>query len=234
VLLLSFQPDGGPWSEAPWAHRLHLHRPWPTVTRRQYLHLFTSLGMRPFGLTGTGTGTSAAFDPFLHEIVEVEQAEDPDEPVRILDVVWPGLWLGPLLFGRAGVRVRAGVNHAERGVADRSPLYWTFLRRHRPTVDQSLGWGHNSQWRTDFRLDYRTEDGDRLHLDGWLDLDAPGGPGRTDLHELDALLSPVERRELLRHRCLLRTPERAAELDATGDWACELYPFDWAEPAGSP
>ncbi|MEU9475794.1 hypothetical protein [Streptomyces sp. NPDC048191] len=155
ALLLSFQPPG--------------HDPWagPGLSRERYLALFTGLGMAPFEET-------AVFDPFLHEIVEVEQAQDPAEPIRITGVVWPGLWLGTgVLFGRAGVRVRAGLRHAERGVADRSPLYWSFRRRHRPTADPSMGWGSNSQWRTDFRVDVRTADGDRLNVLGAAD------PGRA-------------------------------------------------------
>ncbi|MFF7362129.1 hypothetical protein [Streptomyces sp. NPDC008125] len=95
------------------------------------------------------------FDPFLHQIVEVEQADAPDERVRRTGRVWPGLWLGPLLFSRAGVRVRAGAWHAaarQRGVADRSPLCRTFLRRYQPPVDLSRGWGSNAQWPTWFRL----------------------------------------------------------------------------------
>jgi len=201
VLLLAFQPPGDP------------DEPWPAaLTPAQYLELFGRLGMTAFEST-------AAFDPFWHEIVEVEQAPDPDEPIRITGLVWPGLAMGNLLFSRAGVRVRAGVRHAERGVADRSPLYWTYRRRHRPTDDQSKGWGHNSQWRTDFRVDLRTEAGYELNA-------CAHGYG----DDLDGLtytrLTSEEQRELLRHRCLLRTPAHAAELDDTAPgWRKDLYPY---------
>ncbi|GAA3769645.1 hypothetical protein GCM10022403_001320 [Streptomyces coacervatus] len=200
VLLLAFQPRTD--EDEPWA---------ATVTMAQYLELFTRLGMTPFE-------ESPVFDPFLHEIVEVEQAEDPDEPIRVTEVVWPGLWFGHLLFGRAGVRVRAGVRHAERGVADRAPLYWTYRRRHRPTVDESMGWGSNSQWRTGFRVDLRTADGYELNVFGGGDIDDTEG-------FTDASLTPRERRELLRHRCLLRRPVHVALLAATPRWQEDLYPF---------
>ncbi|MFJ9840168.1 hypothetical protein ACIRYZ_06800 [Kitasatospora sp. NPDC101155] len=186
-----------------------------------YLSLFTALGMTPF--------KQARFDPFLHEITEVEQAEDPDAPIEILDVRWPGLMLGELLFSRAGVRVRAGAAHAERGVADRWPIYWTHRRAHRPTRDLSQSWGSNSQWRTDFRLDYRTPGGDLLNvaedapIDGRPDLD-PNDYGNLGPEE--RLLTPAERRELLRHRTFLRTPAAA-----TGpDWAADLFPYEWRLP----
>ncbi|QKW25811.1 hypothetical protein HUT11_06535 [Streptomyces seoulensis] len=220
VLLLAQQPPYEAGGEVPWAHRLHPLDQWPALGLEQYLHLFARLGLVAFEETGT-------FDPFLHEIVEVEQAADPKEPVRVTEVVWPGLWLGPLLFSRAGVRVRAGARHAERGVADRSPLYWTFLRRHRPTVDESHGWGHNSQWRTGFRLDLRTQAGRRVNADGHQDIDDAEG----SLGPNEALLTPAERRELVRHRCLLRPPENAAALAADASWEADLYPFDWRLPA---
>ncbi|MFJ4189019.1 hypothetical protein [Kitasatospora sp. NPDC089509] len=186
-----------------------------------YLSLFAALGMTAFD--------DRSFDPFLHEIVEVEQAEDPHSPIEILDHHWPGLMLGELLFSRAGVRVRAGVAHAERGVADRWPLYWTHRRAHRPTRDLSQGWGNNSQWRTDFRLDYRTPDGDLLNAAESTPID-----GRPDLHPdhpanlapEERLLTPAERRELLRHRTFLRAPAAA-----TGpEWAGDLFPWEWRLP----
>jgi hypothetical protein len=220
VLLLAFQPAGGPMEGMPWAHRLHAPDRWPRVEMAQYLRLFTRLGMASFD------GTTE-FDAFLHEIVEVEQAEDPDEPIRITELVWPGLWLGPLLFSRAGVRIRAGANHAEHGVADRSPLYWTFLRRHRPTVDLSHGWGHNSQWRTDFRLDHRLPVGARINADGYADIDTEAELDPTGA----ALLTPEERRQLLVHRCLVRTPSNAAAMGTTPSWATEFFPFHWQLPA---
>ncbi|MFF1869436.1 hypothetical protein [Kitasatospora herbaricolor] len=198
----------------------------PLLPAGEYLDLFTALGMTPFEAGG-------GFDPFLHEIVEVEQADDPLAPIEIAEVRWPGLMLGRLLFNRAGVRIRAGAAHAQRGVADRSPLYWTFRRRHRPTVDLSQGWGRNSQWRTGFRLDYRTPTGDRLNVTGHRPIDGsaalhPEHPGNLGPEE--RLLTPGERRELLRHRCLLRAPEAAAALAGSPGWERDLMPFDWRLP----
>lgn len=140
---------------------------------------------------------------------------------------------GPAAVQPGGVRIRAGVAHAQRGVADRSPLYWTFRRRHRPTVDLSQGWGSNSRWRTGFRLDYRTPTGDRLNVTGNCPIDGsaalhPEDPGNLGPEE--RLLTPGERRELLRHRCLLRAPEAAAALAGSPGWERDLTPFDWRLP----
>lgn len=120
------------------------------------------------------------FDPFLHEIVSVEQADDPGSPVEIVESLWPAVMNGELLFSRAGVRVRGGAQHVVAGVADRAPLDDVFLRRHRATVDESLGWGHNSQWKTDFRRNYRTATADHLNVDGEFDLGQPLARVPTD------------------------------------------------------
>ncbi|MCX4445491.1 hypothetical protein ACIOEZ_10345 [Streptomyces sp. NPDC087866] len=125
------------------------------------------------------------------------------------------------------------MEHAQRGVADRSPLYWAFRRRHRPTVDLSQGWGSTSQWRTGFRLDYRTPAGDHLNVTGNSPID-----GSTALHadhpanlgHEERLLTSGERRELLRHRCLLRAPEAADALAGSPSWEQDLMPFDWRLP----
>lgn len=82
-------------------------------------------------------------------------------------------------------------------------------------MDLSQGWGSNSQWRTGFRLDYRTPAGDRH----------PANLG----HE-ERLLTSGERRELLRHRCVLRAPEAADALAGSPSWEQDLMPFDWRLP----
>ena len=60
-------------------------------------------------------------------------------------------------------------------------------------MDLSHGWGHNSQWRTDFRRDY-IADG---HLHYNVDAD-PSARSNDDLDDRDRL-------DLLRYRCSIRT-----------------------------
>ncbi|MFJ9691751.1 hypothetical protein [Kitasatospora sp. NPDC101183] len=192
-----------------------------------YLRLFTDLGMTPFDSAETG------FDPFLHEIAEVEQAEDEHAPIELLAVRTPGLMLGELLFTRARVHVRAGAAHAERGIADRSALYWTHRRADRPTHDLSHGWGNNSQWSTDLRLDYRTAEGDRLNVAGEHPIDGDPALPQEHPHNLgpdERRLTPAERRELLRHRCLLRVPADEQARPGLPRWADDLWVYDWRLP----
>lgn len=74
-----------------------------------------------------------------------------------------------MLVKRAGVTVMVGSHQMNRNVATGSALYWAWQRRARLTVDLSMGWGHNSEWRTDFRRDNVL--GDILHdnLDGLME-----------------------------------------------------------------
>ncbi|MEV0665247.1 hypothetical protein ACIBI3_30690 [Actinomadura luteofluorescens] len=156
---------------------------------------FTEIGLTPFE-------HAEAFSPFHHEIVAVVQ--DPNATrVTVEEVLWPGFWFGDLLFSRAGVRVRAPRHLIDAAVATTSTLYFTFRREPRPTDDLSHGWGSNSQWRTSFHRFYADEDGLHLNWDGEIDIgeDPPHSlagrpPNETPLDE---------RRELLLHRCFVRT-----------------------------
>jgi hypothetical protein len=132
-----------------------------------------------------------AFHPFFHEIVAVQAADDPDEPPVLVREHWPGFLMGSLLLARAGVTVRAGTRRLDPQVAARSPMYWAWWRRNRVAVDESRGWGPNSQWRTDFRRDY--------YIDGeaYYNVDAAF---RAPRH-VPAELSVTEQRDLLRYRC---------------------------------
>lgn len=150
------------------------------------------------------------FHPFYHEIVEVEQAPDPDEPIGLLQILWPGFLLGHMLFCRAGVRIRAGEQVVHKDLAEHSHLYWAFVRNNRPAVDASHGWGHNSQWSTDFRRDYVDDAAYYYNVDGRIDIhdESTGSPEEPN-HYGDPHLALPMRIELLTHRCFIRTPERS-------------------------
>jgi hypothetical protein len=127
------------------------------------------------------------FHPFLHEIAAVEEAPDPDEPPSVVSWRWPGFFVGRMLVARAGVTVRAGRHQLRSDVAATSPMHWAWARRSRPSHDLSHGWGHNSQWRTDFRRDYL--------IDGVLHYNVEARWPRTAERE-----EPVPD-DLIRHRC---------------------------------
>lgn len=191
LLLLGFQPEFPAGQAAPWAHELHLPDRLPQITEHEYLAVFTALGMNQIDMS--------AFDPFFHEIAVIEQDADPHAPIEVTRVLWPGLMLGELLFSRAGVAVRTGAAHAVAGIADRSTLNEVFLRRHRDTSDGSLWWGHNSQWKTDFRRDYVVADAYHFNVDAEIDITDASG-----LNPDPRGLTPGEMRELLRYRCQIK------------------------------
>jgi len=131
------------------------------------------------------------FHPFFHEIVAVQPAADPQEPPSLIAEHWPGFLAGSLLLARAGVTVRAGSRWLDPHVAAGSPLYWSWWRRNRPAVDESHGWGPNSQWRTGFRRDYYVKGQAFYNVDAAF---------RAPRH-LPEELTITEQRELLRYRC---------------------------------
>lgn len=152
---------------------------------------------------GAALLAESSFHPFFHEIVSVQVSDDDDEPPSVIREYWPGAIVGSLLLARAGVGIRAGSHHFDADVAARSALYWAWWRRNRRAVDLSHGWGHNSQWGTDFRRDY-VADG---HLYYNVDADKSRQP--------DPGLSHADRIDLLRYRCGIRT-----------DLGSEQWPFD--------
>jgi hypothetical protein len=154
------------------------------------------------------------FHPFFHEIVGVQPADDPDEEPRLVSVHWDGAIIGALLIARAGVTVRAGRNRMDPDVAARSPLYWTWYRRNRMVSDLSHGWGHNSQWRTDFRRDYVLPG--ELHYN----VDGRGRLNRGDKYEE---MSPDVRGQLVRYRHTL-VRDLGRDLWPWDDWLVEHRP----------
>jgi hypothetical protein len=159
--------------------------------------------LRSLGMSETSHPT---FHPFYHEIVEVDQTADPDEPISLVETFWPGFLLGHMLFCRAGVRVRGGENFIRKDIAENSRLYWTYTRNNRQTVDLSHGWGHNSQWGTDFRRDYVTNEAYYYNVDGEYDIHEEA---RDEYLNGDSPhLTLPQRIELLTNRCFIITPER--------------------------
>lgn len=150
-----------------------------------------------------------AFHPFYHEISHVRETAESDAPIEIQSTIWPGYMHGSLMISRAGVSVTGGKNRVKKRIAENSTIYWTYRRNARPCMDLSMGWGHNSQWRTSFRRDYRTATQFQYNVDGKRE---PSDPS----------LSEADRVELVRHRSFV-----LSEADAS-----DLFPYHevWADP----
>lgn len=147
------------------------------------------------------------FSPFYHEIVRVHQSDDDQEPIEVLRPVWPVLMFGDLLFSRSGVEVKGGRKNVIKEIAERSTLYFAYRRFDRKTTDLSMGWGSNSQWRTQIRRDYLTEGKYVYNADGKNLLNSPSAaePDRDGL-------TPEQRSELCCNRCFIVTTKEDSDL----------------------
>ncbi|MBB5031851.1 hypothetical protein [Prosthecobacter vanneervenii] len=165
---------------------------WPNlpITLDEYVAFMTGLGFEVVDVT--------AYSPFYHEVMEVAQSDEDAAPVELVSIVWPCLMLGCMLFSRAGVKVRSGRKRLSPVLAGSSTLYWAFCRRYRPCEDLSHGWGSNSQWRTEFRRDYRFGSQMYLNVDRAWDVSLGDKPGYSP-----SGLSLEERTELVIHRCFV-------------------------------
>ena len=194
-----------------------------------YRPFWEELGFAPFG--------ERPYSPFHHEIVEVAEAMPGQTKPRIEAVFWPGLMFGAMLFSRAGVRVSFPEGVVDKRTAEESTLYFTYQRRWRKTNDLSLGWGHNSQWRTRFHRCYESPTHLHFNVDGQIDISSEASLGRWvgQWHDFlwqtfgerathhpgfnapnDGLLY-AERKELLLHRCFVRSV-----IQESKTW----YPYD--------
>jgi hypothetical protein len=195
TLLLDFQPlaASGPQRDRE-----------PRVSLDDYTNFMEALGLRD---------TSALnFHPFFHEIVEVEPSDHDEKPITLVQQHWPPLMLGPMMFSRGGVTVGGGRNYIRKAIAETSTLYWAYRRKNRPSQDLSVGWGSNSQWRTEFRRDYRVGTNFYFNVDGTNDLRRPlSEPDRDGL-------TRGERIELLIHRCFITVDKDKRHND--------LWPYD--------
>jgi hypothetical protein len=196
LLLLPFEPVLPPPPVEP-PH----DDPWlldAKISAEQRHEWWTALGM-------TLIDETLPFHPFYHEIVTVEQADDPQEPISLTGTLWIGFTLGQMMFCRAGVSVRGGRDHIVKEIAETSRSYWTYQRNNRRARDLSHGWGHNSQWSTDFRRDYVAEDAYHYNVDGEHPLIETDGAGGSERGWGE--LSVDSSIELMSNRCFVRTTE---------------------------
>jgi len=161
--------------------------------RSEYL---TSLGLR--------LAEQAAFHPFYHEIVEVEQSVDSAEPITLVETIWPCFMLGQLMFSRAGVKVRGGSDYIDKEIAENSTMYWTYNRKNRRTDDLSMGWGSSSQWGTELRRDYVGDSAFYYNVDGKLDVHEPAPQPKNPKFQHEPL-PLADRIELVTHRCYIKS-----------------------------
>jgi hypothetical protein len=92
-------------------------------------------------------------------------------------------------------------------VAEQSTLYFTHRRLYRKTMDLSVGWGSNSQWRTSFRRDYEHDGCFLYNVDGEIDLTSDSQFNKDHIE-----LPVLERIELCKNRCFIISMREDSDL----------------------
>ncbi len=152
------------------------------------------------------------FTPFYCEIIE---AKEDSIDFCIKNISFPAVHLGNLVLKKAGVIVGLNTNNYNLSLVNNATIYWAFRRKNRKHQDLSHGWGHNSQWRTDFRFDLETEGSFIYNLYGSKDLSSNNDSVKNELKEQGLLL--IEAIELTKNRHFITSVKN------DGD----LFPYDF-------
>lgn len=130
-------------------------------------------------MIGLTTEIPSAFKPFDCEIIEAQAGQND---FQINETCFPASKLNNLIIKRAGVKVSLNKEKYDVGLVNLASIYWTFWRKNRKYSDLSQGWGSNSQWRTDLRLDIETDDSFIYNLQGEFDINNPTDKVLEQLH----------------------------------------------------
>ncbi len=150
ILTLRFQPnnkaDGSAWLG-------------PELTLSEFIAFIDLIGLE--------AKTPKTFDTFDCEIIEAQEGEND---FYISEYCFPTIKLQNLIIKRAGVKILLNPQNYNLTLINKASIYWTYRRKNRKYLDLSQGWGSNSQWRTDFRIDIETNDSFIFNLNGKFDL----------------------------------------------------------------
>lgn len=163
-------------------------------------------------LIGLETFTPESFDTFDCEIIDVHAGT---RDFQIIEQFFPAVKLKNLIIKRAGVKLALNPTLYDLELINQAAIYWTFWRKNRKYFDLSQGWGSNSQWRTDFRLDLETKDHFIYNILGEQDLNTPNSDTFTQLHHDN--LEIKEAIELVKFRHFIACPKDDSD----------LFPYDY-------
>jgi len=162
-------------------------------------------------LIGLQTSIPKSFHDFDCEILEARSGENN---FQIDECFFPAVKLKNLVIKRAGLRVFLNDQSFDLNLVNNSKIYWTSRRKNRKYHDLSIGWGSNSQWRTDFRLDIETEESFIYNYDGKLNLN---NSKIEHINQFDNDLSVEEAIEITKTRHFIRSKKEDSD----------LFPYDF-------
>lgn len=138
LLTLQFQPDNNADGTPSW--------PGPQLTVAEYCEFVRLLDLR--------ISTPTHYHCFDCEILEAVKGK---RDFQLLTTCFPAVKLNNLLIKRAGVIIEVNQGDATVASLNTATIYWAHWRKNRKYEDLSRGWGSNSQWRTDARIDIETD-----------------------------------------------------------------------------
>lgn len=131
----------------------------PELTLSEYIAFIDLIGLE--------AKTPKTFHTFDCEIIEALEGEND---FHIIECCFPTIKSKNLILKRAGVKILLNPQNYNLTLINKATIYWTYRRKNRYYQDLSLGWGSNSQWRTELRLDIETKDSFIYNQKGEFDL----------------------------------------------------------------
>ncbi|WP_298427936.1 hypothetical protein [uncultured Kordia sp.] len=119
------------------------------ISKNEYIEFIKIIGLE--------TVKPKTYDTFHCEIAETKVG---NKNFEITECLFPSVKLKNLLIKRSAVIITNRIEDYNLELMNNSKIYWTFRRNNRKFIDLSNGWGNNSQWKTEFRLDL--ENGNKI------------------------------------------------------------------------
>lgn len=177
LMTLSFQTDN---DDSDWKG--------PRIKVAEYIAFNNILGLE--------VTTPYSFKPFNCEIIEAQIGENDFE---IIECNFPAVKLSNLMIKKAGVKISLNPDKFNLNLINNASIYWAFRRKNRKHFDLSQGWGSNSQWRTDLRLDIETENSYIYNLIGKFNLNSPTIELMEELNQQGLELNEAVELTIFRH-----------------------------------
>ena len=150
LLTLRFQPDnkadGSEWKG-------------PEIDLQEYKKFCGQIGLEVL--------YPDSFNTFNCEII---QAIEGEGTLQIIECFYPAVKRKNIMIKRAGIKIALDPTTFNIERVNTVPIYWAYRRKNRPYFDLSQGWGNNSQWNTQMRVDIETDGSFIYNQNGKLDL----------------------------------------------------------------
>ena len=146
---------------------------------------------------------------------EILRSIEGNENFEIINCLFPSVKLGKLLIKRSGVIITNKTTDYNLDLINNSIIYWASRRKNKGYRDLSQGWGSNSQWITEFRIDFETDEMYIYNSNGKFDLNELSDDTLTELNEQNLEIN--EAIEILTNRNFIKCKKDDKD----------LFPYDF-------